>query len=197
MGMASREELEAMDREELKALLDEQGVEYSPHAHTPTLVDLALGEGETDPVDKGGQPHGGGHGNGGDEGDGDGEVGGTTVTPEDFYAPQAFSPWELPANTGAAQLYIDRGIVVDESLVPDEDRLAAANNEIELHGHPDDPRLTGGSLTGFDATALPSREVEIEIPEVEEESRTWGQKLEADNSEGAVEEAVEKVEEKV
>jgi hypothetical protein len=111
---------------------------------------------------------------------------GEAEAPPDYYPPQAFSPWELPANTVAAQQYMNRGLVVDESLVPEDDRLAAANNEIELYGHPDDPRLSGGSLVGFDATALPSREVEIEQAEVlENTGQTWGAKLEAAESEEA------------
>src|SRR6516164_5361791 len=95
----SRAELEAMDREELKALLDERGIEYSPHAHTPTLVDLALGE------EKGGEVA---------EATGE-EVEAQAAEEEEapFYQPQVFSPWELPANTVAAQQYMDRGLVVD------------------------------------------------------------------------------------
>ena len=155
-----------MDREELKALLDERGIEYSPHAHTPTLVDLALGEEK-----------------GGEVAEATSEEVETQTAEEEapFYQPQVFSPWELPANTVAAQQYMDRGLVVDETLVPPDDVLAAANNEIELHGHPDDPRLQGGSLVGFNAQALPSREVEIEEPEeVDLSGQTWGQKLAAE-----------------
>jgi len=176
MGMAelTREELEAMDREELKALLDERGVEYSPHAHTPTLVDLALGESpeaEAQAADE--------------------EVEGLVqVEAPEFYTPQVFSPWELPANTVAAQQFISQGVVVDESLVPEDDVLAAANNEIGLYGHPEDPRLTGGSivnepLTTEQLAAPPPRE--IEMPETVEEHRTWGEKLEAEATEGEAE----------
>ena len=172
MGMAelTREELEAMDRDDLKALLDERGIEYSPHAHTPTLVDLALGYPDAAAEEAA------------DEGE---EVEAETVeavAPEDFYQPQTYHPYELPANTVAAQAYIDRGLVVDDTLEMSEERTAAAQNEIELYGHPDDPRLSGGSVMDLDTSTPPSRQVEIEVAEAQWEAPglTWGQLQEAE-----------------
>jgi len=173
MGMAelTREELEAMDRDDLKALLDERGIEYSPHAHTPTLVDLALGDPDAAVEETA------------DEAAADEEVEDLAqVEAPDFYQPQTYHPYELPANTVAAQAYIDRGLVVDDTLEMSEERTAAAQNEIELYGHPDDPRLSGGSVMDLDTSTPPSRQVEIEVAEAQWEAPglTWGQLQEAE-----------------
>jgi hypothetical protein len=137
--MADREELEAMDREELKALLDERGVEYSPHAHNTTLVDLAL---ESEGVATTGKP-------------------GEEVPPEtppprgwgllvDPYK-MVYSPWELPANTAAAQA-IAAVVTVDPDAPISAERQAQATAAIQAHqdnvqevvaGISDDPRLSG------------------------------------------------------
>jgi hypothetical protein len=190
MGMTdaapTREDLEAMDREDLKALLDERGVEYSPHAHTSTLVDLAAGD--EPQTESEGQVEAR-----------EGELDEPPPPMDAYYPPTVFSPWELPARTGAAQQFIAQGVLVDESLVPEDDRLAAANNEIELYGHPEDPRLTGGSLLesplSLEQLAHPPA-VELEEPEPEDmETRylTVGQLAEREEG-GEVESEAEKEE---
>jgi hypothetical protein len=167
--MPTREELEAMDREELRAVADEKGLEYSPHVHSSKLISLILDE--EDEVDE--------------------EETGTEIekaedqaeTPPDPYPPYTLHPWELPANTVAAQAYIAANPgVMDETLEFSDERAAAAQNEVELYGHPADPRLAGGSLlepVDFNAP--------VERPEIEElevvgnDGQTWGEKLAAES----------------
>lgn len=72
---------------------------------------------------------------------------------EDYYPARVYSPWELPANTAAAQLFYDTNPhAVDPALELDPDRQAQANAAIQLHVDEmaavgvtvEDPRLTGG-----------------------------------------------------
>lgn len=106
-----------------------------------------------------------------------------------YYPPRMYSPWELPANTAVAQQYINSGLLVDESLVPPDDVLAAANSNIELYGHPQDPRLNGGSLlespVPLEDLARPGK-VELEMPEPRTEFRTWGEKVQEESEETKV-----------
>jgi hypothetical protein len=170
--MPTREELEAMDREELRAVADEKGLEYSPHVGSSKLISLILAE--EDEVDD----------------EGDEEVGTEIVkveaqaeAPPDPSPPYTLHPWELPANTVAAQAYIAANPgVVDETLEISEERAAAAQNEVELYGHPADPRLAGGSLLEAVDFAAPAERAEIEELEVVgNDGQTWGEKLAAES----------------
>lgn len=113
----------------------------------------------------------------------------------------AISPYELPANTAAAQQYLAMGVVVDESIELPEEQVAAAQNEIALYGHPNDPRISGGSLVDNplspeDLAVVPARE--IEMPEVEEKGwHTWGDMQGGETAEEEVAEEASKAEKKV
>jgi hypothetical protein len=193
----TQEELEAMDREDLKALADEKGLEYAPTIHTPTLINLILEseqEGQPEVTAEGAEVEAQA------EVEATEEVEATTEEVPDYYPPIVYSPWELPANTAAAQNMISTGaVVVDETLVPEDDVLAAANNEIALYGHPEDPRLVGASIVSDQLTqeqlgAPPPREIEP-FPEVEDSSETFGQRLEREAAgESETEEAASEAE---
>lgn len=72
--------------------------------------------------------------------------------PEDYYPTTVYSPFELPANTAAAQAFIDaHPESVDETIEMDPDRQAAAQYNIQVHVDTmadagvtiEDPRLEG------------------------------------------------------
>jgi hypothetical protein len=189
----SREDLEDMDREDLKALLDERGLEYSPQAHTPTLVNLLLEDQESEEGEEV-APHT--HPPADDPAvatsqevavrEGEEEEG-----PPDYYPVRAYSPWELPANTAVAQQYLNTGaVVVDTSLVPDDDVLAAANNEIELYGSAEDPRLSGGGEADDFAALTPKQlasKAEVEpLPTGPPESKAEEDEADVDKEEAKV-----------
>jgi len=155
MGMpgATREELEAMSRDELKALADEKGLKYSLSAHNSTIINLILeSEGEPDMSQE-------------EAAAADAAEESQPVEPDvqiteepaavvvDPYK-QVFSPWELPANTAAAAAIANQVTVDPDAPISDE-RVTQAKTAIQAHQDgiqeaistvSDDPRLSGSTF---------------------------------------------------
>lgn len=146
----TEEDLSAMDRDEVKAIADDLGLEYSPHAHTETLIrnilDTQEGEGE--------------------EAEAEAEEGVEATAEEEVVVvadpyKTTYSPYELPANTAAAEAFrATNPEAVDPEAVLSDERTAQAQDHIATYGADDDPRLEGYT---------PSQEIEEEEEPAEED----------------------------
>jgi|SRR5215469_1290371 len=147
----TQEELEALSRDDLKALADGMGLEYAPTAHNSTIINLILeSEGEPDMAEEQAAAE--------DAAPEEPAVEitetGTTATEVVDPYKQVFSPWELPANTAAAAA-ISTQVTVDENAPISDERIAQATAAIQEHQDgvqeavsqvSDDPRLSGSTF---------------------------------------------------